>query len=704
MSRINTNVSSLIAQKTLARSNAELQTSLDRLSTGLRINSGKDDPAGLIASENLRRDITASERAIKNTEQANQLIATADSALSQVSGLLNDIRGLVSEAANTGALSDEQIAANQLQIDSSLEAIDRIAQTTTFQGKKLLDGSLDFITSFTTGESSVSDFRIDQANLGATGELAVNIDVSAAATRASITNGSIPYTVGNSATGTLTFADVTTPAVQSTGTLTLATTVADIDIEAVAGEAADGLAGDDVEIEFVSGATTGALYDAQTGILTVTLATGATVDDAVAAIEATDEFTATLASGTGTDAVDVADIISYTGVLTGGADQVADNDIITIAAAGSGTAFNGTLTFATSNTVTAGDANVTLTNGNITITVNDSDTYDLSDLADLIQTELGDDYEVTLSTNASDGSFDSSADTAVSVNLAGGTADTTTGLQEDVTLEVAGTNGAEVFSFEQGTTAAQIVDAINLVGDAIGLTASVEAGVITFESSNFGSRQFVAVNVLSGGVAFEAGLSSRRAEGTDTQATINGISAVGDGLAISINSSTLDGVFTLEDTVVADDVINLTIDGGGARFQLGPDVVSNQQARIGIRSLNTAKLGGVSGKLYELRSGGDKALDGDITGAAKVVDEVINEVVQLRGRLGAFQRTTLETNITTLSDTLTNLTEAESSIRDADFAAESARLTRAQILVQSGTSVLGIANSNPQNVLSLLRQ
>ena len=86
-----------------------------------------------------------------------------------------------------------------------------------------------------------------------------------------------------------------------------------------------------------------------------------------------------------------------------------------------------------------------------------------------------------------------------------------------------------------------------------------------------------------------------------------------------------------------------------------------------------------------------------------IVDAAINKVTSLRGRLGAFQRTTLETNIASLSDTITNLTDAESSIRDADFAAETARLTRAQILVQSGTAVLQIANSNPQNVLALLR-
>ena len=139
MTRINTNVGSLTAQKNLANSNASLSQALTRLSTGLRINSGKDDPAGLIASEVLRkREIASVESAISNSERANQMVSIADSALSEVSSLLNDIRGLITEAANTGALSDDQIAANQLQIDSSLAAINRIATTTAFQGRKLI--------------------------------------------------------------------------------------------------------------------------------------------------------------------------------------------------------------------------------------------------------------------------------------------------------------------------------------------------------------------------------------------------------------------------------------------------------------------------------------------------------------------------------------------------------------------------------------
>ncbi|MEQ8838796.1 MAG: flagellin, partial [Lacipirellulaceae bacterium] len=204
MSRINTNVSSLVAQNTLGRSNAGLNEALTRLSTGLRINTGKDDPAGLIASENLRSDITAIRRSISNTERAVQVIATADSSLGQVSSLLNDIRGLVTESANAGALSDEQIAANQLQLDSSLEALNRIAQTTTFQGRRLLDGSLDFITSAGANFSNVSDLKIDQANLGATGSVSVDIQVTTAATQAQVDVANIPVTataVGSSTNG-----------------------------------------------------------------------------------------------------------------------------------------------------------------------------------------------------------------------------------------------------------------------------------------------------------------------------------------------------------------------------------------------------------------------------------------------------------------------------------------------------------------------
>ncbi len=186
MTRINTNVSSLSAQKNLSRSNDELQTALTRLSTGLRINSGKDDPAGLIASQILGAEIASTNTAISNTELANEIISTADSALAQISSLLEDIRSLVEEAANTGALSDEQIAANQLQVDSSLEAINRISQTTQFQGKNLLDGSLDYITE-NVDSTKLSNLSITSANFGTASQIGVDVQVATQATQAALT-------------------------------------------------------------------------------------------------------------------------------------------------------------------------------------------------------------------------------------------------------------------------------------------------------------------------------------------------------------------------------------------------------------------------------------------------------------------------------------------------------------------------------------
>jgi flagellin-like hook-associated protein FlgL len=218
MSRINTNVPSLIGRIHLSRSNQDLQLALDRLSTGLRINSGRDDPAGLIASEQFASGIGSVRKAISNTQQADHIIATANSALGQISRLLNDIRGLVTEAANRGALSDDQVAANQLQIDSSLEAIDRIVAITSFQGKKLLDGSLEFLTSgVSTG--NIANLVINQATLPASGNLSLTLNVTTAAAKATVTgsNANLAQTFVVEVAGTrgievFTFDSGTTPA------------------------------------------------------------------------------------------------------------------------------------------------------------------------------------------------------------------------------------------------------------------------------------------------------------------------------------------------------------------------------------------------------------------------------------------------------------------------------------------------------------
>ena len=164
MSRINTNVSSLLAQRVVGNQNKALSQSLERLSTGLAINRGSDNPAGLIASEALRSEKAAISAAIGNAERADQVINIAEGGLQEISGLLLEVQSLVGESANDAGLSSEEKEANQLQIDSILQTIDRIASSTSFQGTKLLNGTFDFAVS---GQAArVSDFDINAAKLG----------------------------------------------------------------------------------------------------------------------------------------------------------------------------------------------------------------------------------------------------------------------------------------------------------------------------------------------------------------------------------------------------------------------------------------------------------------------------------------------------------------------------------------------------------
>jgi flagellin len=910
MSRINTNVSSLIAQTTLSRTQDQLQTSLTRLSTGLRINSGKDDPAGLIASENLRRDITSANTAISNSQQAGQLIATADSSLGQISNLLNTIRGLAVQAANSGVLSDDQIAANQLQVDASLDAIDRISKVTTFQGRKLLDGSLDFTKSYSAGGNTVSDLQINKASLPTSGSLAVNVNITSAATQATLSDtgfaggsptqaggslalgasggflqidatagGAADGAVGNSTAVTFqaasdiaqAFASVgltnstaaihvaataggaadgvtgNTTAVnfaaasdiaqstydfnlsnstdhivvsaaaglandgtagnvnvvfqaspgiaQGSGTLSLNATGGGVFIQAKAGDEADGANGNiSVNIADDGVGSTTASFNATTKVLTIHVNAGDTVDDiknAVNLVNGGADFAASSVNGAAvynnTD-----NNAAIAGVTANGSDgttsaslsgntltvNVALHDTVgnVAAAISAGTAgkFTGSATTGTGEFdigdyqthALAGGSNGTTTatynSGTNTITGHvaigatvDQVATQIDGLADFsanvtsgtghtfATTDLG--STATLgggangTTNASyDGTtntitakvalganltavaaaIDSLADFSASATSGGANAFNSTdfgtqsgkltggagtGLAADLVVRIAGNKGSEVFNFKAGATVNQVVDAVNLLADGTGVEATNNGGNLDLKSTAYGSAGTVDVEVLSEGNTgtFASGLSGTHAAGTDIAGTINGTTANGKANTLSINSSSLDFALTVNDGSTT--AVNFSITGGGAVFQLGPNVVTNQQARIGISSVSTGTIGGTDGRLYQLRSGYDKALSSDPNGATLIVDEAINKVTSLRGRLGAFQSTTIDTNVAALKDTVTNLTEAQSQIRDADFAAETASLTRAQVLVQSGTQVLSIANQQPQNVLALLR-
>jgi flagellin len=186
MSRINTNVPSLLAQRVLGMQNKLLVTSLERLSTGLRINRGADDPAGLIASENLRAEKTAISAAISNAERAEQVANVAEGGLQEISSLLLELQSLVGSTANDAGVSTEEKEANQLQVDSILQTIDRLANSTSFNGTKLLNGNFDYTTSGVA--STIDDVSIQSARLSDTAGsyIQVTIDVTTSAQTAAV--------------------------------------------------------------------------------------------------------------------------------------------------------------------------------------------------------------------------------------------------------------------------------------------------------------------------------------------------------------------------------------------------------------------------------------------------------------------------------------------------------------------------------------
>ncbi len=182
---VTTNVSSLIAQDSLSRTSSMLSKTLQRLSTGLKINSGADGPAALVISQEQQAQITGLQTAITNTSKATSMVQTTEGALGTINDLLNQIRSLALDSANSGVNDPNAQAANQAEVSNALATIDRIATNTQFGTKKVLDGSAGF-----TGVSNNTNisFINAQSSLASAGGFAIN--VTTAARRGSVLAGS----------------------------------------------------------------------------------------------------------------------------------------------------------------------------------------------------------------------------------------------------------------------------------------------------------------------------------------------------------------------------------------------------------------------------------------------------------------------------------------------------------------------------------
>ena len=182
------NIASINAINHLAEAQNELSDSLKRLSSGQRVNSGADDPSGLILSEGLRAQVASAQQALQNSEFSLSLVQTAEGALVEVNNLLIEMRQLATTAANEGAADYNALLSLQLQIHKAIEGIDRVSRFTRFGNKTLLDGShgatgmggneeLVFLkASSKTVASPVSGYDVDITELPLRATLTADLD------------------------------------------------------------------------------------------------------------------------------------------------------------------------------------------------------------------------------------------------------------------------------------------------------------------------------------------------------------------------------------------------------------------------------------------------------------------------------------------------------------------------------------------------
>ena len=144
------NLPSLNAQKNLYGTNRNLNKSLEKLSSGYRINVGADGPADLVISEQLRSQANGLERAVRNTTEAINVLSIAEGALNEMNSILKKMKALAIHAANNGITSPEQVAADQAEMDSSIQTLERISNVTKYSDQFLLNGSKNITYSVDT--------------------------------------------------------------------------------------------------------------------------------------------------------------------------------------------------------------------------------------------------------------------------------------------------------------------------------------------------------------------------------------------------------------------------------------------------------------------------------------------------------------------------------------------------------------------------
>ena len=600
---INTNISSLTAQRQLGVSQLSLATSMARLSSGLRINSAQDDAAGLAISERFTSQIRGANQAARNANDGISLAQTAEGDLGQIANNLQRIRELAVQAANATNSSSDRISLNNEAAALVVEN-DRLATTSAFNGIKLLDGT----------------FTAQNFQVGANGTANDMVSVSSIASARSNSLG-----VGASSSYSSKVAGISA----STGSY-LAAGALSINSQAVGSAPSDGVSNSYAR---TSGLAVAAAINAISGNTNVTATVSATTSAGVSVAAST--------------------------ALAAGAVLINGVDIGALSAASSGVGRGAQVAAAinlkTSQTGVTAVADTTT--GAVKLTAADGRNI-------IVSGTTGATSAVGLGTG-----------TVTYGTLAGGTALSVTTSTAAGQLFI---NGVDVGEIAAGTSVTdrgdKVAAAINALSERTGVTATNAAGKVTLSGavySNSASDNTFTGSATTGNTSF--GINATFTSTTNIAVTVTAAQYVSRS-AVTLNSAASAGI---------------SVAG------VNSNALSATGLSEGYKEATSVAGAGVSAIDLTTAAGAQAAL--------AAVDSAVNTVNSTRAALGAYQAR-FTSVVASLATTAENMSASRSRIQDADFAMETANLSRAQILQQAGTAMVAQANQLPQGVLALLRQ
>ena len=685
---INTNVASLNAQRMVGSAVRDQATAMERLSSGQRINSAADDAAGLGIANSMTSQIRGLDQAVRNANDGMSMIQTAEGALQQTTNILQRMRELSVQSANGTYNDSENRASLDAEFKQLMAEIDRISDNTEFNGVALLNGDQKSGVDIQVGSGSnqTISFSIDAMSSKSLGMGSNSVDVLGG--ELMLTAGSTYASAGSIEIGHNDVLINGQSIVAAGGTAITSATSADLLIDSI-NENVNGVTASLIATAEINITGDGVLQNADEFSVTITNADETanvykvrdtnSIDELVSKLNdvANGAFTASVNSdGNFVVSAEGAAVLAIDDIASGaiGADTTVrgsvalssdDGDPITIERGSSGTYLDvmalGFRENSEAGTVEGGGITAASTAWGVgDISINGVDINEGVTAGSLIT-------KVEAINNVSD-QTGVKAETFVSAEM-----DFSAAAKSGVSLIINGFSAATV-DLNNSTALSQLAYNINQLTNQTGITATLSGQKIQLEGNASSLK-------IEGNTAADVGGT---AGATLTKIKGATISASSEVLSSATVAETVYGGLKLS----SENGNPITIDLGTAAsvnehglLEANTAGGSSSGASIGTMSIGTAEMA-------------QKAID--------VIDNALSEVNQQRGQLGAVSNR-LEFTVDNLQSVSQQTSAARSRILDADFASESAALSKSQVLQQAATAMLAQANSAPQQVLSLLR-